>query len=139
MRRFCFQLNDILFMRPSVLPFHIFSFFLAVSNIIRVCSVTIETSDASFAPLLSHHLCNTNVHMCSQDFTGATAFLGFTATGFVVFQGNKRIHLLKWFVVNVTFKYVNYICRLESSIKHFNHLRPAVQVWTSQLWSLPIY
>ncbi|XP_062310232.1 FERM domain-containing protein 3 isoform X2 [Osmerus eperlanus] len=24
------------------------------------------------------------------------AFLGFTATGFVVFQGNKRIHLLKW-------------------------------------------
>ncbi|MBN3297819.1 FRMD3 protein, partial [Amia calva] len=32
----------------------------------------------------------------SQDFTGSTAFLGFTATGFVVFQGNKRIHLLKW-------------------------------------------
>ncbi|KAG8011958.1 FERM domain-containing protein 3, partial [Nibea albiflora] len=30
------------------------------------------------------------------DFTGSTAFLGFTATGFVVFQGNKRIHLLKW-------------------------------------------
>ncbi|XP_034026350.1 FERM domain-containing protein 3 isoform X2 [Thalassophryne amazonica] len=34
-------------------------------------------------------------HPC-KDFTGATAFLGFTATGFVVFQGNKRIHLLKW-------------------------------------------
>ncbi|XP_068613904.1 FERM domain-containing protein 3-like, partial [Brachionichthys hirsutus] len=34
-------------------------------------------------------------HPC-KDFTGCTAFLGFTATGFVVFQGNKRIHLLKW-------------------------------------------
>uniref|UniRef100_A0A8C9WFI1 FERM domain containing 3 n=1 Tax=Scleropages formosus TaxID=113540 RepID=A0A8C9WFI1_SCLFO len=33
-------------------------------------------------------------HPC-KDFTGSTAFLGFTATGFVVFQGNKRIHLLK--------------------------------------------
>ncbi|KAK3565723.1 hypothetical protein QTP86_014200 [Hemibagrus guttatus] len=35
-------------------------------------------------------------HPC-KDFTGATAFLGFTARGFVVFQGNKRIHLLKWY------------------------------------------
>uniref|UniRef100_A0AAY4BJA9 FERM domain-containing protein n=1 Tax=Denticeps clupeoides TaxID=299321 RepID=A0AAY4BJA9_9TELE len=34
-------------------------------------------------------------HPC-KDFTGVTAFLGFTARGFVVFQGNKRIHLLKW-------------------------------------------
>ncbi|XP_068613984.1 FERM domain-containing protein 3-like, partial [Brachionichthys hirsutus] len=34
-------------------------------------------------------------HPC-KDFTGCTAFLGFTATGFVVFQGNKRIYLLKW-------------------------------------------
>ncbi|KAM9393817.1 FERM domain-containing protein 3 [Pholidichthys leucotaenia] len=34
-------------------------------------------------------------HPC-KDFTGSTAFVGFTATGFVVFQGNKRIHLLKW-------------------------------------------
>ncbi|TSL97342.1 FERM domain-containing protein 3 [Bagarius yarrelli] len=34
-------------------------------------------------------------HPC-KDFTGAAAFLGFTARGFVVFQGNKRIHLLKW-------------------------------------------
>ncbi|XP_039606513.1 FERM domain-containing protein 3 [Polypterus senegalus] len=34
-------------------------------------------------------------HPC-KDFTGSMAFLGFTATGFVVFQGNKRIHLLKW-------------------------------------------
>ncbi|XP_066499226.1 FERM domain-containing protein 3 [Hoplias malabaricus] len=34
-------------------------------------------------------------HPC-KDFTGATAFLGFTARGFMVFQGNKRIHLLKW-------------------------------------------
>ncbi|KAG5281246.1 hypothetical protein AALO_G00069020 [Alosa alosa] len=38
-------------------------------------------------------------HPC-KDFTGATAFLGFTARGFVVFQGNKRIHLLKWADVN---------------------------------------
>uniref|UniRef100_A0A674ATG5 FERM domain-containing protein 3 n=1 Tax=Salmo trutta TaxID=8032 RepID=A0A674ATG5_SALTR len=38
-------------------------------------------------------------HPC-KDFTGSTAFLGFTATGFVVFQGNKRIHLLKWADVN---------------------------------------
>ncbi|KAI4878139.1 hypothetical protein NFI96_007714 [Prochilodus magdalenae] len=33
-------------------------------------------------------------HPC-KDFTGTTAFLGFTARGFMVFQGNKRIHLLK--------------------------------------------
>ncbi|XP_048383420.2 FERM domain-containing protein 3 isoform X2 [Stegostoma tigrinum] len=31
-----------------------------------------------------------------SDSSGATTFIGFTATGFVVFQGNKRIHLLKW-------------------------------------------
>uniref|UniRef100_A0A8B9KZ94 FERM domain containing 3 n=1 Tax=Astyanax mexicanus TaxID=7994 RepID=A0A8B9KZ94_ASTMX len=35
-------------------------------------------------------------HPC-KDFTGTTAFLGFTARGFMVFQGNKRIHLLKWY------------------------------------------
>ncbi|XP_043938123.1 FERM domain-containing protein 3 [Protopterus annectens] len=34
-------------------------------------------------------------HPC-KDSTGATAFLGFTASGVVVFQGNKRIHQLKW-------------------------------------------
>ncbi|XP_060701108.1 FERM domain-containing protein 3 [Hemiscyllium ocellatum] len=34
-------------------------------------------------------------HPC-KDSSGATTFIGFTATGFVVFQGNKRIHLLKW-------------------------------------------
>ncbi|KAF1477619.1 FERM domain-containing protein 3, partial [Megadyptes antipodes antipodes] len=34
-------------------------------------------------------------HPC-KDTTGTTTFLGFTAAGFVVFQGNKRIHLLKW-------------------------------------------
>ncbi|XP_061875419.1 FERM domain-containing protein 3 isoform X2 [Colius striatus] len=34
-------------------------------------------------------------HPC-KDSTGTTTFLGFTAAGFVVFQGNKRIHLLKW-------------------------------------------
>uniref|UniRef100_A0A4W3IR98 FERM domain-containing protein 3 n=1 Tax=Callorhinchus milii TaxID=7868 RepID=A0A4W3IR98_CALMI len=34
-------------------------------------------------------------HPC-KDSSGATAFIGFTAAGFVVFQGNKRIQLLKW-------------------------------------------
>ncbi|XP_030326889.1 FERM domain-containing protein 3 isoform X1 [Strigops habroptila] len=34
-------------------------------------------------------------HPC-KDSMGMTTFLGFTAAGFVVFQGNKRIHLLKW-------------------------------------------
>ncbi|XP_078252327.1 FERM domain-containing protein 3 isoform X2 [Rhinoraja longicauda] len=34
-------------------------------------------------------------HPC-KDSSGATAFIGFTATGFVVFQGTKRIHLIKW-------------------------------------------
>ncbi|XP_072372758.1 FERM domain-containing protein 3 isoform X3 [Scyliorhinus torazame] len=35
-----------------------------------------------------------------SDSSGATAFIGFTATGFVVFQGNKRIQLLRWFDVS---------------------------------------
>ncbi|PKU46356.1 ferm domain-containing protein 3 [Limosa lapponica baueri] len=35
-------------------------------------------------------------HPC-KDSTGTTTFLGFTAAGFVVFQGNKRTHLLKWY------------------------------------------
>ncbi|XP_074712461.1 FERM domain-containing protein 3 isoform X1 [Strix uralensis] len=34
-------------------------------------------------------------HPC-KDSMATTTFLGFTAAGFVVFQGNKRIHLLKW-------------------------------------------
>uniref|UniRef100_UPI00398E8F53 FERM domain-containing protein 3 isoform X3 n=1 Tax=Pristiophorus japonicus TaxID=55135 RepID=UPI00398E8F53 len=38
-------------------------------------------------------------HPC-KDSSGATAFIGFTATGFVVFQGTKRIHLLRWSDVN---------------------------------------
>ncbi|GCB71275.1 hypothetical protein scyTo_0005896 [Scyliorhinus torazame] len=38
-------------------------------------------------------------HPC-KDSSGATAFIGFTATGFVVFQGNKRIQLLRWFDVS---------------------------------------
>ncbi|XP_041041205.1 FERM domain-containing protein 3 [Carcharodon carcharias] len=38
-------------------------------------------------------------HPC-KDSSGATAFIGFTASGFVVFQGNKRIHLLRWFDVS---------------------------------------
>ncbi|CAJ0945145.1 unnamed protein product [Ranitomeya imitator] len=31
-----------------------------------------------------------------SDSTGTTTFLGYTAAGFVVFQGNKRIHLIRW-------------------------------------------
>lgn len=71
-----------------------------------VGAITMVIIDGPFAsPLLVHlynfvprlslwmHVC----YVCLQDFTGSTAFLGFTATGFVVFQGNKRIHLLKWY------------------------------------------
>ncbi|XP_071369408.1 FERM domain-containing protein 3 [Centroberyx affinis] len=55
-------------------------------------------SSAEFNMLQRAHSLETygvDPHPC-KDFTGSTAFLGFTATGFVVFQGNKRIHLLKW-------------------------------------------
>lgn len=42
--------------------------------------------------LLSH------VQVCSayQDVSGNPAFLAFTPFGFVVLQGNKRVHFLKW-------------------------------------------
>uniref|UniRef100_A0A803TBU2 FERM domain-containing protein 3 n=1 Tax=Anolis carolinensis TaxID=28377 RepID=A0A803TBU2_ANOCA len=53
---------------------------------------------AEFNLLLKAHTLETygvDPHPC-KDSTGTTTFLGFTATGFVVFQGNKRIHLLKW-------------------------------------------
>ncbi|KAJ6669630.1 hypothetical protein lerEdw1_000179 [Lerista edwardsae] len=53
---------------------------------------------AEFNILLKAHSLETygvDPHPC-KDSTGTTTFLGFTATGFVVFQGNKRIHLLKW-------------------------------------------
>ncbi|XP_073201180.1 FERM domain-containing protein 3 isoform X4 [Lepidochelys kempii] len=53
---------------------------------------------AEFNLLLKAHSLETygvDPHPC-KDSTGTTTFLGFTATGFVVFQGNKRIHLLKW-------------------------------------------
>lgn len=53
------------------------------------CASTNEVIDS---PLALHAV----ICVFFQDFTGSTAFLGFTATGFVVFQGNKRIHLLKW-------------------------------------------
>lgn len=53
------------------------------------CASTNEVIDS---PLALHAA----ICVFFQDFTGSTAFLGFTATGFVVFQGNKRIHLLKW-------------------------------------------
>lgn len=59
---------------------------------------------------LIHYQCNC-VRLCVQDFTGSTAFLGFTAKGFVVFQGNKRIHLLKWY------KFACYIWNKYLSIK----------------------
>uniref|UniRef100_A0ABM5FSH8 FERM domain-containing protein 3 isoform X1 n=2 Tax=Pogona vitticeps TaxID=103695 RepID=A0ABM5FSH8_9SAUR len=53
---------------------------------------------AEFNLLLKAHSLETygvDPHPC-KDSTGITTFLGFTAIGFVVFQGNKRIHLLKW-------------------------------------------
>nr|XP_020668486.1 FERM domain-containing protein 3 isoform X3 [Pogona vitticeps] len=53
---------------------------------------------AEFNLLLKAHSLETygvDPHPC-KDSTGTTTFLGFTAIGFVVFQGNKRIHLLKW-------------------------------------------
>ncbi|XP_025948316.2 FERM domain-containing protein 3-like isoform X1 [Dromaius novaehollandiae] len=53
---------------------------------------------AEFNLLLKAHSLETygvDPHPC-KDSTGMTTFLGFTAAGFVVFQGNKRIHLLKW-------------------------------------------
>uniref|UniRef100_A0A8C5KZU2 FERM domain containing 3 n=1 Tax=Jaculus jaculus TaxID=51337 RepID=A0A8C5KZU2_JACJA len=53
---------------------------------------------AEFNLLLKAHTLETygvDPHPC-KDSTGTTSFLGFTAAGFVVFQGNKRIHLIKW-------------------------------------------
>nr|XP_056704701.1 FERM domain-containing protein 3 [Euleptes europaea] len=53
---------------------------------------------AEFNLLLKAHSLETygvDPHPC-KDSTGTTTFLGFTSAGFVVFQGNKRIHLLKW-------------------------------------------
>ncbi|XP_070446924.1 FERM domain-containing protein 3 isoform X19 [Equus przewalskii] len=53
---------------------------------------------AEFNLLLKAHTLETygvDPHPC-KDSTGTTTFLGFTAAGFVVFQGNKRIHLVKW-------------------------------------------
>ncbi|XP_074851298.1 FERM domain-containing protein 3 isoform X5 [Carettochelys insculpta] len=55
-------------------------------------------SVAEFNLLLKAHALETygvDPHPC-KDSTGTTTFLGFTATGFVVFQGNKRIHLFRW-------------------------------------------
>ncbi|XP_068782359.1 FERM domain-containing protein 3 isoform X2 [Struthio camelus] len=56
---------------------------------------------AEFNLLLKAHSLETygvDPHPC-KDSTGTTTFLGFTAAGFVVFQGNKIIHLLKWYDV----------------------------------------
>ncbi|XP_048656370.1 FERM domain-containing protein 3 isoform X2 [Marmota marmota marmota] len=53
---------------------------------------------SEFNLLLKAHTLETygvDPHPC-KDSTGTTTFLGFTAAGFVVFQGNKRIHLIKW-------------------------------------------
>ncbi|KAM4810033.1 FERM domain-containing protein 3 [Rhinophrynus dorsalis] len=53
---------------------------------------------AEFNLLLKAHSLETygvDPHPC-KDSTGTTTFLGYTAMGFVVFQGNKRIHLIKW-------------------------------------------
>ncbi|KAM4050014.1 FERM domain-containing protein 3 isoform 2-T2 [Anomaloglossus baeobatrachus] len=53
---------------------------------------------AEFNLLLKAHSLETygvDPHPC-KDSTGTTTFLGYTADGFVVFQGNKRIHLIRW-------------------------------------------
>ncbi|XP_041420336.1 FERM domain-containing protein 3 isoform X2 [Xenopus laevis] len=53
---------------------------------------------SEFNLLLKAHSLETygvDPHPC-KDSTGTTTFLGYTAAGFVVFQGNKRIHLIKW-------------------------------------------
>ncbi|XP_072006984.1 FERM domain-containing protein 3 isoform X1 [Engystomops pustulosus] len=53
---------------------------------------------AEFKLLLKAHSLETygvDPHPC-KDSTGTTTFLGYTAAGFVVFQGNKRIHLIQW-------------------------------------------
>ncbi|CAI9602444.1 unnamed protein product, partial [Staurois parvus] len=53
---------------------------------------------AEFNLLLKAHSLETygvDPHPC-KDSTGTTTFLGFTAAGLVVFQGNKRIHLIRW-------------------------------------------
>ena len=38
-----------------------------------------------------------------QDVSGNPAFLAFTPFGFVVLQGNKRVHFLKWWAKCATF------------------------------------
>ncbi|XP_075454968.1 FERM domain-containing protein 3 isoform X1 [Ascaphus truei] len=53
---------------------------------------------AEFNLLLKAHSLETygvDPHPC-KDSTGSTTFLGYTAMGFVVFQGNKRLHLIRW-------------------------------------------
>ncbi|EDL31055.1 FERM domain containing 3, isoform CRA_c [Mus musculus] len=64
---------------------------------------------AEFNLLLKAHTLETygvDPHPC-KDSRGATAFLGFTAAGFVVFQGNKRIHLRKWYAKSSQIKTVS--------------------------------
>lgn len=45
-----------------------------------------------------------------QDVSGNPAFLAFTPFGFVVLQGNKRVHFLKWWAICETFSAVGYWC-----------------------------
>uniref|UniRef100_A0A8I3MYZ5 FERM domain containing 3 n=1 Tax=Canis lupus familiaris TaxID=9615 RepID=A0A8I3MYZ5_CANLF len=64
---------------------------------------------AEFNLLLKAHTLETygvDPHPC-KDSTGTTTFLGFTAAGFVVFQGNKRIHLIKWYAKSSQIKTVS--------------------------------
>lgn len=42
-----------------------------------------------------------------QDVSGNPAFLAFTPFGFVVLQGNKRVHFLKWWAKCETFSHVS--------------------------------
>lgn len=51
---------------------------------------------ASYGTFLKRAICAKTVCSAFQDVSGNPAFLAFTPFGFVVLQGNKRVHFLKW-------------------------------------------
>lgn len=60
----------------------------------------------------------------SQDVSGNPAFLAFTPFGFVVLQGNKRVHFLKWWVTNTClFSLLNFYWRLRGWVNTDIHTR----------------
>ncbi len=60
----------------------------------------------------------------SQDVSGNPAFLAFTPFGFVVLQGNKRVHFLKWWVTNTClFSLLNFYWRLRGWVNTDMHTR----------------